>query len=235
MSKAQEFSEETFQSEVLESSGDPPKHLGAWRVPKAMYERKPSMKHAVRNALGAALGLLLVSSTAFAAYSALTLDHTHSKVGFTAETLLFDVDGEFSEYSVEIDGDPAKPDTVKVKASIAVASIDTQNTKRDNHLKSPDFFDVEKYPKITFTSTSARWKGSQLIVRGNLTMHGKTKQVTIPFKVAKGKNGAGVDTTTYKGKLTIDRNDFGIGTDSLAAKISLEDEVDLKLLIVTFQ
>jgi polyisoprenoid-binding protein YceI len=65
-------------------------------------------------------------------------------------------------------------------------------------------------------------------------MHGKTKVVTIPFKVAKGKNGAGVDTTTYKGKLTIDRNAFGIGTDSIAAKISLEDDVDLKLLLVTF-
>jgi polyisoprenoid-binding protein YceI len=50
-----------------------------------------------------------------------------------------------------------------------------------------------------------------------------------------GKNGAGVDTTTYEGKLTIDRNDFGIGTESIAAKISLEDEVDIKLLIVTFQ
>ena len=71
-------------------------------------------------------------------------------------------------------------------------------------------------------------------MKGNLTMHGKTKLVSIPFKVAKGKNGAGVDTTTYKGKLTVNRNDFGIGTDSVAAKISLEDEVDLKLLIVTF-
>jgi polyisoprenoid-binding protein YceI len=78
-------------------------------------------------------------------------------------------------------------------------------------------------------------KGEQLIVKGNLTMHGTTKLISIPFNVAKGKNGAGVDTTTYKGKLTIDRNDFGIGTDSIAAKISLEDEVEIKLLIVTFQ
>jgi polyisoprenoid-binding protein YceI len=73
------------------------------------------------------------------------------------------------------------------------------------------------------------------MVKGNLTMHGKTKQVTLPFKVAKGKNGAGMDVTTYKTKITIDRNDYGIGTDSIAAKISLEDEVELKLVIVTFQ
>ena len=200
-----------------------------------MHQTKQSVNHAVRHALGAALGVVLVSSTAFAAFSALKLDPVHSKVSFTAATVLFDVDGEFGEFSVDIDGDPNKPETVRVEASIDVASLDTQNTKRDNHLKSPDFFDAAKYPKIRFASTGVKAKGSQLIVKGNLTMHGKTKVVSIPFKVAKGKNGAGVDTTTYKAKLTIDRNDFGIGTDSIAAKISLEDEVDLKLLIVTFQ
>jgi len=193
------------------------------------------MKYAVRNSLGAALGVLLVSSTAFAAFTALKLDRTHSKVSFTAATVIFDVDGEFGEFDVQIDGDPSKPETVKVEANIDVASLDTQNGKRDDHLKSPDFFDAAKYPKIRFTSIGVKAKGSQLTVKGNLTMHGKTKLVSIPFKVAKGKNGAGVDTTTYKGKLTVNRNDFGIGTDSVAAKISLEDEVDLKLLIVTFQ
>jgi polyisoprenoid-binding protein YceI len=190
------------------------------------------MKHGFRSALLALLGIVFVTSTALAA--PLKLDRTHSKVGFTAETLLFDVDGEFGEYTVEVEGDPSKPTVAKVKVTIDVASIDTQNQKRDDHLKSPDFFDAKKHPTITFASTSIRKKGSQLIVKGNLTMHGKTKVVTIPFKVAKGKNGAGVDTTTYKGKLTIDRNAFGIGTDSIAAKISLEDEVELKLLLVTF-
>jgi len=200
-----------------------------------MNDRLHSLKHRVRSALGVALGLLLVSSTALAAFSPIKLDTVHSKVGFTAATVLFDVDGEFGQFAVDIDGDPSKPETVKVRASIDAASIDTQNAKRDDHLKSPDFFDVEKYPKITFASTSVKAKGAQLSVKGNLSMHGKTKSVTVPFKVARGKNGAGVDTTTYKGKLTIDRNEFGIGTDSIAAKISLEDEVEIKLLIVTFQ
>ncbi len=180
----------------------------------------------------AALGVVFVISTAFAA--PLKLDRTHSKVSFTAETLLFDVDGEFGEFTVEVEGDPAKPETVKVKMTIDVASIDTKNQKRDDHLRSPDFFDAKTHPIITFTSTSIKKKGNQLIVKGKLTMRGKSKQVTIPFKVAKGKNGAGVDTTTYKGKLTIDRNDFGVGTGSIVAKISLEDEVDLKLMVVTF-
>lgn len=192
------------------------------------------MRHALRNAPMLALGTLLIGSAVSADYAALNLDRVHSKVSFTAATLIFDVDGEFRQYEVEIDGDPAKPETVKVRASIDVASIDTKNAKRDNHLRSPDFFDAEKHPKITFASTSVRSKSDQLIVKGQLSMHGKTKEVTIPFKVANGKNGAGVPTTTYKGKLTIDRNDFGIGTDSIAAKISLQDEVEIKLLMVTF-
>ena len=193
------------------------------------------MKHGVRNSLGAVLGALLVSSTAFAAFSALKLDTVHSKVSFTAATVIFDVDGEFGKFDVSIDGDPKKPETVNVEANIDVASLNTNNEKRDNHLKSPDFFDAGKYPMIRFASTGVKTKGSQLVVTGNLTMHGVSKLVRIPFKVAKGKNGAGVDTTTYKGKLTIDRNDYGIGTDSIAAKISLEDEVEIKLLVVSFQ
>lgn len=200
-----------------------------------MNRDKQLNRHRVLHAIGAALGVMLVGSTALAAFAPLKLDRVHTKVSFTASTLIFDVDGDFGEYSVDIDGDPSKPETVKVEANIDVASINTQNAKRDTHLKSPDFFDAAKYAKIRFTSVGVKAKGEQLIVKGNLTMHGTTKLISIPFNVAKGKNGAGVDTTTYKGKLTIDRNDFGIGTDSIAAKISLEDEVEVKLLIVTFE
>jgi polyisoprenoid-binding protein YceI len=201
----------------------------------ATYRRKKLMKYSIRNVLPLALGVLLLSSAAFAAFSALKLDRVHSKVAFTAATLIFDVDGEFTDFTVNIDGDPAKPETVKVEANIDVASIDTKNQKRDDHLKSPDFFDAAKYPKIRFASIGAKSEGDELIVKGNLSIHGKTKLVSIPFKVAKGKNGAGIDTTTYKAKLSIDRTEFGVGTDSIAAKISLEDEVEVKLLIVTFQ
>lgn len=193
-----------------------------------------SMKSSFRKSLVLALGALLVGTTAYAAYTPIALDTVHSKVGFTASTILFDVDGEFGKYVIEVDGDPSKPESVEVRAVVDVASIDTKNTKRDNHLRSADFFDAAKYPQITFTSTSVKSKGNELVIEGDLSMHGKTKRLTIPFKVARGKNGAGVDTTSYKGKVTIDRNDFGIGTDSIAAKISLEDEVDIKLLIVTF-
>ena len=190
------------------------------------------MRHALPSALLAALSIVFLSSAASAA--PVKLDKTHSKVGFTAETLLFDVDGEFTEYALDVEGDPATPEQAKVTLTIDVNSIDTKNKKRDDHLKSPDFFDASSHPTIEFSSTSIKKRGNQLIVKGKLTMHGTTRPITIPLKVAKGKNGAGVDTTTYKGKVTIDRNDYGVGTDSIAAKISLDDDVDLKLVVVTF-
>lgn len=199
-----------------------------------MSETKPIARKYARNLLAPVLGSLLFTSVALAAYSPLKLDTVHSKVGFTASTLLFDVDGEFEQYEVQIEGDPSRPESTKVRAVIEVASIDTDNAKRDDHLRSADFFDADKHPKIRFESTDVNAKGSQLTVEGDLTIRGKTKPVSIPFKIVRGKNGAGVDTTTYKGELTIDRNDFGVGTESVAAKISLEDEVDIKLLIVTF-
>ena len=181
------------------------------------------------------VGVLWLGAVAAAAYTPLNLDTTHSKVGFTAETLLFDVDGEFQDYTVEVDGDPSKPESAKVRVAIDAGSIDTKNKKRDDHLRSPDFLDAKTHPKITFTSTNIRKRGSQLVMNGNLTIRGKTKPVSIPLSVVSGKNGAGKDVTTYKGKLKIDRNDFGVGADSVAAKISLEDEVELKLIVVTFQ
>ena len=123
-----------------------------------------------------------------------------------------------------------------VEVSMNMASIDFGIEAMNDHARAPDIFDVEQFPTATYTGTLTGFQdGAPTAVTGNLTMHGKTKLVSIPFKVAKGKNGAGVDTTTYKAKLTIDRNDYGIGTDSIAAKISLEDEVELKLLVVTFQ
>jgi polyisoprenoid-binding protein YceI len=180
-----------------------------------------------------ALGLFSTTA-ALAEWARANLDSTHSRVGFTASTVLFDVDGHFKDYKVMVDGDVKQPETLKIKVEVAASSIDTDNAKRDEHLKSPDFFDVAKYPTIRFESTKVEQQGRTLQVTGKLDMHGKQQSITIPFKIAQGKNGAGVDTVAYKGKLTLDRTAYGIGTDSVAAKISLEKEVELDLLILTF-
>ena len=138
--------------------------------------------------------LLLWSSLALAAPRSLKLDRVHSKIGFTASTLLFDVDGHFEKFDVKVEGDSAKPATAKLSVSIDVASIATDNSKRDQHLRAPDFFDAKKFPKIQFVSSKVSASGKNLTVEGTLTMHGKQRKVRIPFKVVKGKNGAGTPT-----------------------------------------
>ncbi len=182
----------------------------------------------------ALLGLAALVATARVEFKPLKIDPVHSRIGFTAATVLFDVHGQFKDYTVQVDGDPNQPEHAKVRVSIDAASIDTHIDTRDKHLRSPDFFEVEKYPKITFASQRIAREGATLNVSGSLDMHGHKKQVTIPFKVSKGKNGEGVDTTSFKGQLKIDRQEFGIGSASVTAKISLQDEVAIDLLLVTF-
>ena len=178
--------------------------------------------------------LFALAAVARAEFKPLKIDAVHSRLGFTASTLLFDVEGHFNRYDVQLDGDPSKPASARLKVSIDATSIDTGNTKRDEHLSSADFFEVKKYPRISFVSESITQSGNQLHVVGTLEMHGQKRTLTIPFKLVKGKNGSGVESTAAKGKLVIQRSEFGIGTDSVAAKISLEDEVVLDLLVVAF-
>jgi polyisoprenoid-binding protein YceI len=178
--------------------------------------------------------LFALAAVARAEFKPLKIDAVHSRLGFTASTLLFDVDGHFNRYDVQLDGDPSKPASARLKVSIDASSIDTGNGKRDEHLSSADFFEVKKYPRISFVSESITQSGNQLHVVGTLEMHGQKRKLTIPFKLVKGKNGSGVESTAAKGKLVIHRSEFGIGADNVAAKISLEEEVTLDLLVVAF-
>lgn len=178
------------------------------------------------------IAALLSTTSASADFTPLKLDRVHSRIGFTASTLLFDVEGTFAKYEVLVDGDVSDPTQAKVKVEIPVASIDTGNEKRDGHLRGSDFFAAEQFPSIRFESNRIRKRGKVLEIAGTLEMHGHRETVSVPFAVVAGKNGAGVATTAFRGRLTIDRTKFGIGNDSVAAKISLEDQVELEILLV---
>ncbi len=192
------------------------------------------MRRMPRTLLILAATLLLAPATALTAGDkTFTPDTIHSHIGFSAKTL-FKVEGNFGKYSTAISGDPDTLDNTKVLVEIDAASVNTENKNRDNHLKTPDFFDAAKYPKIVFTSTKVWKQGAQVMVQGTLDMHGIKKDLTIPFDPSFGKNGAGADTWSYEGSLKINRNDFGIGSDSIAAKISLKDTVELNLQLVGF-
>jgi polyisoprenoid-binding protein YceI len=162
------------------------------------------------------------------------VDDTHTVLGFKASTLLFDVPGRFTHYKADIQGDPASSAGAKVLLDIDSRSIDTANNARDEHLRSVDFFDAAKYPKITFTSREVRREGERVVVRGTLDMHGSTRDLDLAFLAAEGMNGAGTHTWSYRGTLPLDRLDFGIGAESVSAKISLKRQVELDLLLVGF-
>jgi len=184
-------------------------------------------------ALALALTLGGLVGSALAEAMPLKLDTAHSRVGFTASTLLFDVPGTFSDYSVKLDGTQADPEHAKVEVHVKTASIQTGIGKRDEHLRSADFFDVQRYPELVFKSTKVVKKGdAALELTGVLSMHGKDKTVMLPLRVVRGKNGAGIDSTAYRGTLTLSLKEFGIGAESVAAKISLDDQVKVDVLLV---
>jgi polyisoprenoid-binding protein YceI len=162
------------------------------------------------------------------------VDDNHTVLGFKASTLLFDVPGRFTHYKADIQGDPATLDGAKVRIDIETRSINTANSSRDEHLRTADFFDAAKYPKISFTSQEVRKEGDRLRVRGTLAMHGVTKDLELSFVAAEGMNGAGAHTWSYRATLPLDRLDFGVGAESVAAKISLKRQVELDLLLVGF-
>ena len=142
------------------------------------------------------------------------LDPENSSVEFTCKHVLSNVRGMFKKPSGTVTLDEATPTNSKVNATIDASSITTGVEERDNHLKSPDFFDVAKYPAITFASTSVtKSSATSYSVTGNLTMHGVTKPVTLavtasaPFKHAGGIR-RGIEATT-----SVNRKDFGLVWD----------------------
>ena len=158
-------------------------------------------------------------------------DPMHSKLGFTVTHLgIADVPGYFDDYDVTITS--SKPDfsDAVVELTAETKSINTQVDPRDNHLRSADFFDVEKYPAMTFKSTSIKkLKAGNYELTGDLTIHGTTKQVKVNMlyrgtTANPNANGAPVAGIQITG--TIKRSDFGVGPGFPPPMIS--DEVRIK-------
>ncbi len=165
-------------------------------------------------------------------------DYAHSSVDFTVRHMLVSkVRGRFSKWNGKLEIDEQDVSRSNVEVEIDVASVDTHEPQRDTHLRSGDFFEVDKYPKITFKSTSVEEKGKEhLLVTGNLTIRGITQKVvldverggTVP-KDPWGKRRAGFTVTA-----TIDRKDFGVtynqtldhGGLALSEKVSITIEIE---------
>ena len=193
------------------------------------------MNRIVRTAVAA---LALVPALALAQASAWSIDSSHTRTGFSVKHLVIsDVKGEFGKTEGKVQLDEGDVSRSSVEVTIPAASIDTRDAKRDAHLKSADFFDVEKFPTITFKSTKVvAGKDGVISVTGDLTMHGVTKPVTLEGEVTKaitdpwGLTRRGV---TLTGKL--DRKAWGISwgkVTDVGAVVGDEVKLDIQAEIV---
>ncbi|MBX3281945.1 MAG: YceI family protein [Acidobacteria bacterium] len=188
-----------------------------------------------------ALAVTLVAVLWVAAYAAvpMTTDSAHSNVSFSLPILggLSKVTGKFGQFSADINFDEKDITKSSVVAKIKTDSISTGIGARDNHLKTADFFNAEKYPEITFTSKKVEKKGGKLILTGDFSMHGVTKEISFPFTVhgncADKKAAAAAPPCGFKASLQLNRKDYGIAYERKDNPDFMGDVVNVELDILT--
>ena len=165
-----------------------------------------------------------------------SFDKAHSFIGFKVKHMgLIEVPGFFRDFTGEVNFDSKDVSKSTVKFKAMMTSVDTGVAGRDNHLRRADFFEVEKYPEMTFTSTKVEKKGKGWVVSGDLTMKGVTKSVAIPFEIAgwlPASERSGMKMG-ISGETTINRRDFGVNYgDNLPSGIpAIGDSVKVVLQI----
>jgi polyisoprenoid-binding protein YceI len=192
------------------------------------------------------LPLLLFLAAALAATSAgaevhhFTVDPNHSQVGFKVRHLLANVPGRFDDFSGSVWFDPEDiAGTLKIEGTVQTVSIDTDNEKRDNHLRSADFFECEMYPEMMLVSKDAKQKGDSYVVVADLTIRDVTKEVKLHVDVSGVMTSpfTGTPTTGMEIQGTVNRKDFGmIWNKALdAGGFVLGDEVNLQIQLEATQ
>ena len=199
------------------------------------------MKRMVMAGWMAAVGLAMGAGVMSAQATQWKIDPMHSEADFAIKHMsISTVHGTFRGISGTITYDPANVAKSGVEASIDVTSVDTGVAPRDKHLKSPDFFDTDKFPTMTFKSTGVHKAGDHYDVVGDLTLHGVTKQVVLkldgPGKEEPGMDGKSVHRG-FTATTTINRKDFGLswGGTLKSGDAVLGDEVKIELDIEAVQ
>ena len=161
------------------------------------------------------------------------IDPAHSVVGFAVRHLMSKVRGRFDEFEGQLTIDE-EPQRSTAHVEIALASVDTGNAMRDNHLRSADFFDVEHYPTMTFTSTGLRELDDAWVLDGELTIRDVTRKVHIELELL-GFDPTGMQGEQrigFEGRTSINRSDYGVSFGlSDSGKIVVADRVDILLEI----
>lgn len=159
---------------------------------------------------GLLLSVLLLATLALA--DEYKIDKSHSEVGFTTRHLMIsNVNGRFTDFAGTITYDPTDVTKSAVSVSIKTPSITTDNARRDEDLRTSEFMDVAKFPEMTFASKKVEKRGSQLVLIGDLTIKGVTKQVEIPFELSGPITDPWGNTRiAAEGSTTINRRDYGV-------------------------
>ncbi len=165
-----------------------------------------------------------------------SVDANHSTIGFSVPILdgVSSVRGKFTDFSVDLNFDETAITKSSVTATIKAASIDTGVEARDKHLRTADFFEVEKYPEITFQSSKIVKKEKNFIAIGTFTMHGVSKEISIPF-TSTGKFYNQITKKNLMGfsaNLQLDRRDYGMAWKHSAVPNWVGDLVTIELVIL---
>ncbi len=159
-----------------------------------------------------------------------TIDPMHSGVSFRIQHVgLSSVHGRFNEFSGKFALDPADPARSSFQMTIKADSVDTNNKARDGHLRGPDFFNGKQFPEITFKSTSVKAVDGGYEVKGDLTMHGVTKAITLTLKGGKVAEfpKKGNFRTGFSGEVTIKRSEFEVGKPDFAGALGEDVQVSI--------
>ncbi len=167
------------------------------------------------------------------------VDVPHTEINFTVKHFFTPVTGTFKSYDIDLMFDSEAPENSTVKISIDVASVDTKNERRDTHLRSPDFFDAEKYPRMTFESTSVRKVGqNQFVATGDLTIKETTKEVELAINVLgimdlppemQDMMGGVVQLASFEASTQVDRREFEVGVANWAQTMIVGGDVDISI------
>jgi polyisoprenoid-binding protein YceI len=167
------------------------------------------------------LSVILSATAAMAQYKPMEQGST---VLFKIKNLGFNVNGSFGGLEGDIQFDPAHPEECHFDVSVDAASVNTNNSMRDEHLRDDNYFDVKKYPRIRFQSTKIlpAGKNGAFVVTGKLTIKNTTRDISFPFSEEAGPAGY-----LFKGNFRINRRDFQIGGNGI-----ISDELELLLNII---
>ena len=187
------------------------------------------------------LAMLLFAVTAVAQVATTTrvypIDNNHSTVGFSVPIFggLSQVKGKFMDFAITLNNDEKDITKSSVSVVIKATSVNTGIEGRDRHLRNADFFDVEKFPEITFKSERIEKKGKGFIAHGPLTMHGVTKQIALPFTITGTQKNPTNNkfSVGYSAKIVLNRREFGINYNRQDNPTFVGDNITVEIELVT--